>query len=146
MGGYEIMNFVEALNNICGSCKRSKGTCKTCPVFTVVEEHDTEEYVERQLALIRSLKFAKEGNWYIGTIGGYPFQIKVACEDSEWGIDNGRIIKLFVSEKPTEDHPVKKEVISYERGWDLYPEGNQELEDVIDALHEYFQNHLDEEV
>ncbi len=140
------MNFAEALNLICGRCKRDKGTCKTCPVLSVAEEHDSEANVERQIELIRSLKYTKENNWYIGTIGGYPFQCKVATEDSAWGIDNGRIIKLLVTAKPTETDPGNEEIISYERGWILYPENDPELEDVLDALYEYFQNHSDEEI
>ena len=112
------MNFAEALNLICGRCKRDKGTCKTCP----------------------------EGNWFTGSIGGYPFQVKVTDEDSAWGIDNGRIIKLFITEKPEGENKGDKEIVAYERGWSTYPEDNPEYEDLIDALYEYFQNHSDEEV
>ena len=140
------MNFAEALNTICGRCKRKPGTCRTCPVFAVVEEHDSEEYVEHQLALIRSLKYTKEGNWYIGTIGGYPFQAKVATEDSPWGINDGKIIKLAINEKPTEENRSRKELVWFERGWVQEPKDNPEVEDVLDALYEYFQNHVDEEV
>ncbi len=140
------MNFSEALNQICGRCKRQKGTCKSCPVFRVVEEYDSEEHVERQLALIRSIKYTRESSWYLGVIGGYPFQCKVAGEDSPFGIDEGRIIKLFVKSKPTDDQPGDKTVIAYERGWSCYPKDNHELLDVLDALFEYFQNHVDEEV
>ena len=140
------MNFAEALNQICGRCHRDKGTCKTCPVFRVVEEHDSEEHVEHQLALIRSIKYSREGSWYLGIIGGYPFQCKVAEEDSPFGIEEGRIIKLFVKAKPTDDQPGDKTVIAFERGWSCYPEDNPELLDLLDALYEYFQNHVDEEV
>ena len=140
------MNFSEALNQICGRCKRQKGTCKTCPVFTIVEEHDSEEYVEHQLALIRSIKYSRGGNWYLGVIGGYLFQVKVAEEDSPFGLNEGRIIKLFVKAKPSEDQPGDKTVIAFERGWSCYPKDDHELLNVLDALYEYFQNHIDEEV
>lgn len=140
------MNFAEALNLICGRCKRDKGTCKTCPVIAVVEEHDTEAHVERQIELIRSMIIKKECNWFTGSIGGYPFQVKVTDEDSVWGIDNGRIIKLFITEKPEGENKGDKEIVAYERGWSTYPEDNPEYEDLIDALYEYFQNHSDEEV
>jgi len=140
------MNFVEALRIICGRCKRPKGTCKTCPVFMTVEEYHTEQHVERQLELLKSMIIKPVNNWYIGTIGGFPFQAKVTAEDSEWGIDNGRIIKLFITKPPEGESRGGEEIVSYERGWDVYPENNPEYEDLIDALHEYFQNHCEEEV
>lgn len=140
-----MINFPEALHIICGRCKRPRGTCKTCPVFQAVEEYDTEEYVERQLELIRSMTIKPVNNWYIGTIGGYPFQVKVTENDSPFGIDNGRIIKLFVTDKPVDDNHGGKEIIAYERGWSIYPE-QKEHEEIIDALNEYFQNHCEVEV
>lgn len=140
------MNFAEALRTICGRCKREKGTCKTCPVFAVVEEHDSEEHIEHQLELIRTLKYEKLHNWYIGVCGGYPFQAKVCAEDSPWGINGGRIIKLAISEQPTEENRSSKELVWFERGWVQEPKDNPEVEDVLDALYEYFQNHVDEEV
>lgn len=111
------------------------------------DDEESEDAAKRQIELIASMEIHRKDNWFIGTIGGYPFQVKVTEEDSEWGIDNGRIIKLFVTEKPDPDHPSRSldELISYERGWDTYPE-SPELEDIIDALYEYFQNRMDSEV
>ena len=105
-----------------------------------------DESAEAQIKLLASMHIQREGNWFTGTIAGYPFQVKAATENSAWGIDNGRIIKLFVTEKP-EDPSSKygKELISYERGWDIYPEPG-ELEDIIDAFVEFFANDLDKEV
>ena len=141
------MNFPEALRLICGRCKRDKGTCKTCSVFTHVEEDETEEHVERLLELMRSMTIKPVNNWFVGTIGnGYSFQAKVTEEDSAWGIDNGRIIKLFITKPPEGDSRGGEEIVSYERGWNLYPENYPEYEDLIDCLYEYFQNHLEEEV
>ncbi len=139
------MNFPEALRLICGRCKRPKGTCKTCPVIEATEEYDTEEYVERLIELLKSITIKPVNNWYVGTIGGYPFQAKVTGEDSVFGIDDGRIIKLFVTEKPVDDNPGSKEIIAYERGWSTYPK-EKEHEDILDALYEYFQNHCEVEV
>ena len=142
------MNFIEALRTICGRCKRPKGTCKTCPVFTTVEEYDTEQEVERFLELMRSMTVKPVNNgWYIGTIGeGYSFQVKITEADSEWGINNGRIIKLFITKPPEGETKGGAEIVSYERGWDIYPEDTPEYLDLIDVLHEYFQNHCEEEI
>ena len=139
------MNFPEALRLICGRCKRDKGTCKTCPVFTTVEEYETEQHVERLLELMRSMTIKPVNNWFVGTISGYSYQVKVTAEDSPWGINEGRIIKLFVTDMPTDENPGKPEIIAYERGWSVYPK-TSEHEEVLDALYEYFQNHCEVEV
>ena len=66
-----------------------------------------------------------EGAWITGTIskdgGEYEVQAKVFDEPSEFGIDHGRISKLWVKEK---GWPV---CISYDRGWDIYPQTNEDL-------------------
>ena len=65
--------------------------------------------------------------WLFGTIDGLSFQAKVSDERSSFGIGNGRVIKLSV----TDD--TGSEVISYERGWETCP-GTPEDEDLLDAL------------
>ncbi len=140
------VKFPEAVRIICERCQESKAHCKSCTVTRIVEEYDTEQYTERQINLIRSMKIWKENNWHLGMIGGYPFQVKVTDEDSEWGIDNGRIIKLFITEKPDGENKGDEEIVSYERGWDKYPENNAEHEELIDALVEFFQNRMDDDL
>ena len=120
-------------------------SCKTCPVLRTVEDYDTDEYIERQLNLIRSMTIKPVNNWFIGTIGGYAYQVKVTAENSSFGIQDGRIIKLFVTEQPTDENPGKTEIVAYERGWSKYPE-TTEHEEILDALYEYFQNHCEVEV
>ncbi len=137
------MNFPEALRIVCGRCKANKSRCKSCPVTRACEEYDSDQHAQRLLELISSMKIWKEGNWHLGTIDGYPFQAKVTDEDSEWGIDNGRIIKLFITEKPEGENKGDTEIIAYERGWLTYPETNPAYEDLIDAIVEFFQNHMD---
>ena len=139
------MNFPEALRIVCHQCGRHMTGCSTCPVLIAVEEYDTEKYVERQLNLIRSLTIKSVNNWYIGTISGYAYQVKLSAEDSPFGIQDGRIIKLFVTDMPTDDNPGKTEIIAYERGWSTYPT-TTEHEEILDALYEYFQNHCEVEV
>ena len=141
------MKFPEAVRIICERCQESKSHCKSCTVTRIVEEYDTEQYTKRQIALIRSMTIRKYENWFLGNIGdGYSFQVKVTEEDSVWGIDNGRIIKLFITEKPKGENKGDKEIIGYERGWYKYPENNSAHEELIDALCEYFAQHLDGEV
>lgn len=139
------MNFPEAVRIVCHQCGRHMKSCKTCPVLRTVEDYDTDEYIERQLNLIRTMTIKPVNNWYIGTIGGYAYQVKVTAEDSSFGIQDGRIIKLFVTEQPTDENPGKTEIIVYERGWSKYPE-TTEHEEILDALYEYFQNHCEVEV
>ena len=138
------MNFPEAIRIICAQCGEH-AKCKTCPVLRTVEEYDAGKYEERQINLIRSMSITPVNNWYIGTISGYSYQVKVSSENSPWGISGGRIIKLFVTEMPTDDKPGKEEIIIYERGWSTYP-STTEHEEILDALYEYFQNHCEVEV
>ena len=139
------MKWIEAVRIVCGRCKWSRDKCKSCPVLRMTEEYDTEQYTERQFELLRNMTIKREGNWFVGVIGGCSFQTKVTDEGSAWGISDGRIIKLFVTSKPTDENPGREEIISYERGWDKLPETN-EAEEIADALYEYFQQRLDEEV
>ena len=60
-------------------------------------------------------KQARDG-WITGTVGGYSFQAKIYDEGSEFGIDEGRVSKLWVRDEAT-----RQTVINYERGWDVRP-------------------------
>ena len=104
-----------------------------------LEQVYDDNYADKLLTLTRYINIEPTDNWYTGTIGGYPFQVKVTEEGSEWGIDNGRIIKLFITTESGD------EIVSYERGWDKYPENNLDYIALIDALCEYFANRMDKE-
>ena len=69
-------------------------------------------------------------NWLGGTIDGLPFAAKICDVNSPDGIDNGRVLKLFLY---TEDG--EQEIAAYERGWSVYPSG--EVETSMDALLAY---------
>lgn len=56
--------------------------------------------------------------WKDGIINGYLFEAKFYEEPSEYGIDEGRISKLAISK-------TGKILCSYERGWDIRPEGEE---------------------
>ena len=69
-------------------------------------------------------------NWIIGSVDGLPYAVKVCDIDSEYGIDEGRIIKLYLFAEAGE-----RELATYERGWDQYPA--LAYEDSMDALIAY---------
>ena len=80
-------------------------------------------------------------NWLGGTVDSLPFAAKICDINSPDGIDNGRVLKLFLY---TEDG--EQELAAYERGWSIYPTGKQEASDIflkwIDGLnrpaHDFF--------
>lgn len=71
--------------------------------------------------------YAKDGNWLFGTVDEYPFQVKVCDKASSFGINQGRVIKLYVYQSRGQ------ELFAFERGWSKYPE-NAESEDILEAM------------
>lgn len=76
-------------------------------------------------------KQTKEG-WTIGTIGKASFEAKVYDEGSCYGINEGRVSKLFI--RNGRDH-----IACYERGWDHLPQTDADQE-ITDALLQYLEN------
>lgn len=65
------------------------------------------------------------------------WQAKVCEKHSEFGIDGGRILKLWVSQLPPGDVRYWQEVASYDRGWctrPLTPEAKTAVEYVVDMF------------
>ena len=62
-----------------------------------------------------------DGIWLIGTIDDCTFEAKVCDVSSGFGIDCGRVIKLFALKRQRQRQ--RHELFSYERGWDRYPQG-----------------------
>ena len=62
--------------------------------------------------------YSEDGVWLFGLVDDYPFFAKVCDEASGFGIDCGRVIKLYIASKQD-----AKEIASYERGWDRFPKG-----------------------
>ena len=60
--------------------------------------------------------YSEDGVWLFGLVDDYPFFAKVCDEASGFGIDCGRVIKLYIASKQD-----AKEIASYERGWDRFP-------------------------
>lgn len=52
--------------------------------------------------------------WTKGKINGFDYQIKHFDESSVFGIDEGRISKLWILKDG-------KTYANYDRGWDIYP-------------------------
>ena len=69
-------------------------------------------------------------NWIVGSVDGLPYTVKVCDVESEYGIDEGRIIKLYLFAADGE-----KEIATYERGWGKYPALKYEAS--MDALIKY---------
>ena len=74
----------------------------------------------------------RSGNWVSGNIGDYTFEIKVFEQPSEFGIDEGRVSKLWIARRRTFGV-----VASYDRGWDKLPRFDDEIE-VTQALIDQF--------
>ena len=60
--------------------------------------------------------------WITGTIGKYEYHAKVYDTGSRFGINGGRVSKLEVRNTKT-----GREVINYQRGWDLKPWWSKKL-------------------
>ena len=71
--------------------------------------------------------------WIEGTIDGLRFQAKVYDEGSEFGISEGRVSKLWVS-----DEAKRQIVMCYERGWDVEPTTAAERR-LLEALLAYLE-------
>lgn len=61
-----------------------------------------------------------ERGWVKGQLGKYSFSAKVYGEPSKYGINKGRVSKLFIWQEPG-----KASVVNYDRGWDIRPEGDE---------------------
>ena len=69
-------------------------------------------------------------SWTLGHIGDYIFQIKLATNPSVFGINEGRIIKLWLARGGSQ-------IAHYERGWDRLPNTQRDL-DLLQALIDKF--------
>ena len=72
------------------------------------------------------------GRWVRGTIEGLVFDVKVYPCGSKYGIHDGSISKLSIRDTTT-----RRELASYDRGWDILPE-SQDIIDMVDALVEHY--------
>ena len=68
--------------------------------------------------------------WSKGEIRGCKFEVKHFEQGSEWGIDGGRISKLWVTKDGLE-------IASYDRGWDVLP-ATDEAQEVTSEIIQRF--------
>lgn len=141
----KYMAFPEAIRTVCGFCGFQNKLCKTCRLIRLMEAYDADQMTQHTLELIRTMTIQKRGPWFLGVIGGHPFEVKVTERDTEYGILDGRIIKLFVMQEPSDTSPGREELLSFERGWGKLP-GTAEENAIVDALYEYFEQRLDEDL
>ena len=64
-----------------------------------------------------------EGDWVFGRIGEMYFEVKRTEQPTRFGINEGRIIKLWMIR-----HVTYGLVASYDRGWDRLPHYDNEIE------------------
>lgn len=83
--------------------------------------------------MIIAIKIIKlDDYWHTGEIGNCGFEAKVYDEPSEYGIEGGRISKLFVRDKQ------RNVILSYDRGWDVQP--TDELgKNILETIMHYFK-------
>lgn len=85
----------------------------------------------------------KADGWMLGTIeGGYEWQAKVYEKPSEFGINGGRVSKLFIRPVGLGWQPA---LISYDRGWDKRPE-TQDAKVVFETLLNSPGKHYEQEL
>ena len=70
------------------------------------------------------------GNWVEGEVDGYRFQAKVFDEGSEYGINGGRISKLWMAKILEPWMTTGGAIIEYDRGWST-ADGEEADEELI---------------
>ncbi len=68
--------------------------------------------------------------WTGGKIDGFDFVVKRFDEGSEFGINGGRISKLWIGKDG-------KEYANYDRGWDRRPKGPEEKKVYNEIIRRY---------
>jgi hypothetical protein len=76
------------------------------------------------------VKRIKEG-WTYGTVGDCMFEAKVFDAGSKYGIDGGKVSKLYIRSAS------KGEICNYDRGWDVKPTPENKAE--YDAVMKLFK-------
>lgn len=74
-----------------------------------------------------------EKAWEKGVYKEYKWDAKVYDNPSKYGIDDGRVSKLYIRDKDG------NEVVNYDRGWDIKPK-NKEIKEVVDHVLKKFPN------
>lgn len=79
----------------------------------------------------------QQNDWMSGIIeSGYEWEAKVYKEPSEFGINGGRVSKLYIWPAGQSWAPA---LVSYDRGWDKEPE-IPEIKAIFETLLNYLEN------
>jgi len=73
--------------------------------------------------------------WYYGEVDDYIINAQVYDDNSIWGIDNGRVVTLFVYNSKDNVKPV----MDYQRGWEISPRGRK-LEALLDRILDHLES------
>jgi len=88
------------------------------------------------LPVAKFTEFTTKSNWVNGECGDYIFEAKLFDTGSPFGINNGRVSKLFIRTKKEAklvQFPfVSASVVEYDRGWGTRP--NKEIKPVYNAI------------
>lgn len=82
-------------------------------------------------------RIPKTTNWVEGTAGKYGFQALVFEENSCYGIEEGRVSKLYIWKG---EGASKKYIAEYDRGWGKEPSTEEEKR-AFRAIWEFLERH-----
>jgi len=70
---------------------------------------------------VRIKPIYRADNWVKGTCSDYSFEAKIYDTGSYYGINNGRVSKLYIKNQ------LGICVTNYDRGWDIRPENAKDI-------------------
>ncbi len=93
-----------------------------------MEENKRNEPTEQDILMDRIIDSltAKGNHYFAGHIDDYRFNAKVFSEGSKYGIDGGRVSKLWIQKTMSEFRHAT--VVNYDRGWDIKPARGKDKE------------------
>ena len=77
---------------------------------------------------MKPIIFRQDGDWVAGHIGPFSFEIRRSAKHTGFGIDEGRINKLWLSWKDSYGT-----VAAFDRGWDRLP-AFRKAQEAVDTL------------
>jgi len=96
-----------------------------------LREYINESLINESKIKAEFTKFSKKDNWVKGIVGDYKFEAKLFDEPSMYGINDGRVSKLSITDKQN------NWVINYDRGWDI--EVTKKTKPYFDAVMELLE-------
>ena len=88
-------------------------------------EHDTSESKHTDSISVEMEQ--KENGYFAGSCDCYEFKAKIDDKKSEDGINDGRVVKVYVYEsKEIDGQTWMREAAVYNRGWRTKPEGKED--------------------